>query len=366
MEVLSTQVLLFINETIDTSKFTKELKKGDITSLFKSSDAFAKKNYRPITVLPAISKIYERTFSGQIAHYMENILSPYLRGYRKGYNTQHALLRLIEKCRSFLDKKGFAGAILMDLSKAFDCLNHELLIAKLEAYGFSRSALKLVYDYLSNRKQRVKINGSFSSWQESIKGVPQGSVLGPLLFNVFINDLFFLVEETDICNYADDTTIYVCGHEPEHIVSSLETDAQKLSKWFLDNSMKLNPDKFHLLIFGEKNTDVSVHIGATTITESVEEKLLGVTLDKKLDFKNHVNTLCKKAGQKLHALARISNYVDVEKLRVMMNAFVVSQFSYCPLVWMFHDRSVNKKINKSTRELIESHTRIVVQISRNY
>ena len=264
----------------------------------------------------------------------------------EGYNTQHALLRLIEKCRSFLDMKGFAGAILMDLSKAFDCLNHELLIAKLEAYGFSRSALKLVYDYLSNRKQRVKVNGSFSSWQESIKGVPQGSVLGPLLFNVFINDLFFLVEETDICNYADDTTIYVCGHELEHIVSSLETDAQKLSKWFLDNCMKLNPDKCHLLIFGEKNTDVSVQIGATTITESGEEKLLGVKLDKKLDFKNHVNTLCKKAGQKLHALARISNYVDVEKLRTMMNAFVVSQFGYCPLVWMFHDRSVDKKINK--------------------
>ena len=206
--------------------------------------------------------------------------------------------------------------------------------------------LKLVYDYLSNRKQRVNINGSFSSWQESIKGVPQGSVLGPLLFNAFINSLFFLVEETEICNYADDTTIYVCGQKLEHIVSSLKTDAQRLSKWFLDNSMKLNPDKCHLLVFGEKNNDVSVRIGATTITESVEEKLLGVTLDKNLDFKNHVSTLCRKAGQKLHALARISNYVDVEKLRIMMNAFIVSQFSYCPLVWMFHDRLVNKKISK--------------------
>ena len=154
-----------------------------------------------------------------------------------------------------------------------------------------------------------------------------------------------MVEETEICNYADDTTIYVCGHKLEHIVSSPETDAQKLSKWFLDNSMKLNPDKCHLLTFGEKNNDVSVQIGATTITESVQEKLLGVTLDKNLNFKNHVNTLCRKAGHKLHAPARITNYVDVEKLRVMMNAFIIFQFSYCPLVWMFHDRSVNTKIN---------------------
>ena len=237
--------------------------------------------------------------------------------------------------------KGFAGAILMDLLKAFNSLNHELLFAKLEVYGFSRSTLKLVYDYLSNRK-RVKMNGWFSSWQESIKGVPQGSVLGPHLFNVFINDLFFLVEETEICNYADNTIIYVCGHELEHIVSSLKTDAEKLSKFILDNSIRLNPDTCHLLIFWEKTTDVSMQIAATTITESVEEKLLSVTLDRNLDLKNHVNILCKIAGQKLHALARISNYIDVEKLRVMMNAFVVSQFSYCPLVWMFHERSVYK------------------------
>ena len=107
--------------------------------------------------------------------------------------------------------------------------------------------------------------------------------------------------------------------------------------------MKLNSEKCQLLMSGEKNSEVSVQIGATLITESVEEKLLGITLDEHLDFKSHVNSLCKKARQKLHALARISSYVDVEKLRIMINDFVVSQFSYCPLVWMLHDRSVNRK-----------------------
>ena len=292
-----------------------------------------------------MSKIYERIILSQISCYINDILSPHLCAYRKGY-TQHAFLRLVENCRSSLDTKGFAGAILMDLSKAFDCLNHELPIAKLEAYGFSSSTLKLVYNYLSTRKQRVKVNGKFSSWQESVKGVQQDSVLGSLLFNIFLNDIFFLVEETEICNYADDTTIYVCGQELEQIVSSLDNDAQRISKWFLDNSMKLNPDKCHYLIFGGKNTDVSVHISETMVTESVEEKLLGVTLDKNLDFKSHANAICKKAGQKLQALTRISSYMNVEKSRIMMNTFAMSQFSYCTHIWMFQDRSVNKKINK--------------------
>ena len=132
----------------------------------------------------------------------------------------------------------------------FDCLNHKLLVANLEAYCFSRSALKHVYNYLSNRKQRVKVNGKLSSWQESVKGVPQGSVLGPLLCNIFLNDLFFQVEETEIGKYADDTIIYVSGQELKQVVTSLENDAQRISKCFFDTSMKLNPEKCHFLIFG--------------------------------------------------------------------------------------------------------------------
>ena len=109
----------------------------------------------------------------------------------------------------------------MDLSKAFDCLSHELLIAKLSAYGFSPSALRLIHSYLSERKQRVKINGSFSAWRETMIGVPQGSVLGPLLFNIYINDLFMFVKDAQICNYADDTTIYACDTNIESVIKTL-------------------------------------------------------------------------------------------------------------------------------------------------
>ena len=134
----------------------------------------------------------------------------YLCGYRKFFNTLQTILSLIENWKKVLDNKGFAEAVLMDLSKAFDTINHDLLVAKLHAYGFSNDSLKLLYIYLKNRWYKTKIIHKFSSWKELSQGVLQETVLGPLLSNIFLNDLFFLTEFTDLCNFADDTTYYAC------------------------------------------------------------------------------------------------------------------------------------------------------------
>ena len=138
----------------------------------------------------------------QINTYFKDKLSPLLGGYKKGYSCQHSLLRLLEKWRVCLDNKGIVGTILIDLSKAFDVIDHKLLIAKLAAYGFSKGSLRLILSYLTSRKQRVKLNQFFSEWYEILSGVPQGSILGPILFNIFVNNLILFLENTSVCNYS--------------------------------------------------------------------------------------------------------------------------------------------------------------------
>ena len=232
----------------------------------------------------------------------------------------------------------------MDLSKAFDCINHDLFIAKLDEYGLGWDALKLIKSYLSKRKQRVKINNSYSTWRHVTIGVLQGSGLGPLLFNIFINEIFLFVNNTNICNYADDTTIYACSSDLNAIINSLEKDSSVLAEWFSENFMKLNRDKCHLMIFGNNCTDSVVTIGNSAIKESDYEKLLGVTFDKRLSFTKHFEDLCKKANQKLHAFARLSSYTDPAKLKLLMDAFIKLQFNY---------RTINSKLNKIREQALQ-------------
>ena len=246
-------VNIWNDEIINKKIFPGNLKLADVTPVFKKENATLTKNYRPVSVLPTVSKVFERLMQKQITSFIDKFLSPFLCGYRKGYNTQTALVSLIEKWRQQLDKKGFTGAVLMDLSKAFDTINHELLIAKLYAYGFSKNAVQLIHSYLTNRRQRVKVNTAFSSWTELLQGVPQGSVLGPLLFNIYLNDLFFILKDIEVCNFADDTTPYVCDKSLEKVLCDLEKNSELVISWCLSNYMKLNTEKCHLLISGYKH-----------------------------------------------------------------------------------------------------------------
>ena len=172
----------------------------------------------------------------------------------------------------------------MDLSKAFDTLNHDLLIVKLHAYGFTRGSLKLIKSYLTNRWQRMKVNTNFSSWSEIFIAVPQGSVLGLLLFNIYINDFFYITEMTNVCNYADDATFHACDSDLESLIQRLEHDSMLATEWFESNYMRLNDDKCHLLLSSYKHEVMWTNIGQSQIWESKEQKLLGVIIDRDMKF----------------------------------------------------------------------------------
>ena len=344
-DICAEPILDIVNDGIRDGIFDDELKLADITPIHKKDETTVDSNYRNVSVLPVVSKIYEKVLQKQIGDYMEEVLSPYLCGYRKGYNAQHALLSLLEKWRISLDKGGYGGAILMDLSKAFDTINYDLLLAKLHAYGFDRNSLTLVKSYLTNRWQRTKINTSFSTWSELLSGVPQGSVLGPILFNIYLNDLFYIIRETDVCNFADDTTPYTCDMSLEVVMDRLESVAGKAVEWFKYNYMKLNADKCHLLVCGHKFEQMIASINNTKVIETHKEKLLGIIIDSKLSFEEHVQQICKKASSKLNALSRQCKILPFFKRRMLMKAFFDSQFAYSPLVWMSHSRELNNRIN---------------------
>ena len=226
-----------VNNMIDTDVYPEQLKWADVTPAHK-------KAIRPISILPNISKTFERCLFKQLINYFEDYFSKYQCGFRKGFSVAKCFLPMIEKWK---ESRAY-GALLTDLSKAFDCLPHDLLIAKLHAYGLYIKSSKLMLSYLANRKQRVEINDTYSAWSKLLFGIPKGSILGPLLFNIFVCDLFLFLPNFDIANYVDDYTPYAAKNDIVDILSNLKLQSNILNKWFKDHYMKASPGKYHLLL----------------------------------------------------------------------------------------------------------------------
>lgn len=284
----------------------------------------------------------------QLSTYLDASFNPFLAAFRKGFGCQSTLLRLLEDWRKALDSHDCAAAILMDLSKAFDCLPHELLIAKLRAYGLSEDAVKLLDSYLSDRFQQIRLGPETSSWEKLLKGVPQGSILGPLLFNVFINDIFYFIIHCILYNYADDNTLSYIHKDLTTLKSVLEQESQNLLTWFENNFMKANPDKFQAICIGKITHDHidSFQIGQASIKCDDSVTLLGINIDYMLKFDEHVSEICKKASKQLAVLKRIGNFLSKQGKLAIYNSFIASNFSYCPLAWHFCSATSTNKLEK--------------------
>ena len=330
-----------VNMSISECTFSDILKYAEIASLFKRLDSLKKENYRPVSVLTALSKIFENVFNMQMSQYFDLIFSNFLSGFRHKYSCQTTLVRMIEEWKEALDNGKMVGAVAVDLSKAFDSLPHGLLIAKLVAYGMDIKSCKLISSYLFNRYQRVKVGSSKSDWRQIKRGVPQGSTLGPLLFNVFINDIFFMKTDCSIFNYADDNCLSLAGTTTAYIENTLAKETEILKKWFKENSLEANPTKFQSMLIsskGEKETDLSLVIDGIEIDPANNIKVLGITIDQCLKFNKHIADMCSKAGRQLNVLQRLRGSLDFDSHMAIYKTFIISNFNYCPLVWMFSSK----------------------------
>ena len=346
---LAQPVTTLVNQSIKMSHFPHDLKKAELSPLYKCKDDLLFTNYRPVSVLTALSKLFERVYNDQMTEHFTELLCSFLSAFRRYFGCHHVLTKLIEDCKIALDSGKNVGLLLLDLSKAFDCLPHRLLLCKLHAYGMSREACKLILCYLRNRLQRVKIASVKSDWSFVIKGVPQGSVLGPLLFNIFLNDIYFVSSHNvSIYNYADDNTIGSFNEDIIELKRNLEISAGVTLNWFQNNQMKVNPEKFQTLIVKQANeaNDIELNISGQTIKPTPCVKLLGVFIDDQLSLDKYVSELCIRAARQTNALRRIVKYLSPECRITMFTAFIASNFNYCNIVWHFCGHTNSLKIEK--------------------
>ena len=207
--------------------FPSLMKMAVVSPVYKKKDPFNRENYRPISVLTALSKVFEKVIELQHSPFLNINFSEFLCAIRKHFSSQHAFIRLIEEWKASLEAKKNTAAVLMDLSKAFESLPINLLISKLAAYGVGINSLKLLQSYLTDRKQIVKVHGYLSSWRPLNQGVSQGSILGPLLFNFFMNEIFLFIQEGSLCNFVDDNTISISAVNADEVHRLVQHNTNK-------------------------------------------------------------------------------------------------------------------------------------------
>lgn len=360
---------LITNKVLSTGVFPKRLKFSEVKPLYKKGLKTELSNYRPISLLPSFSKIIEKVIYKRVFHYLEknHILDNAQFGFRESTSTNEAIYALLNTVLISLDKKNIAGGLFCDLHKAFDCVNHKILLNKLEFYGISGTANKLLQSYLESRYQRVVLTANLhhrttSDWMPMTHGVPQGSVLGPLMFLVYINDLAATIQK--IANpilFADDTSIIVTSTDVREYQTITTQVTSETLKWCQANLLTLNLNKTHFLQFQARNQKVptiQIAISDIKITNVNSTKFLGITINRSISWKEQISELTSKLNQACYAIRTIKPLLSLEALRTIYFAYFHSVMTYGIIFWgNSHLSSIIFKIQKRALRIMTNKSK---------
>ena len=348
------------NVCIYTSTFPDVFKIAEVIPLFKGGDKHVLGNYRPISLLPQFGKIFEKVIASRLTDFFNanNIFTSHQYGFRKSYSTELAAVDVHDHLLNKLHEKQFTCAIFLDLAKAFDSVNHNILLNKLRKYGIRGPALSLLQSYLSNRRQYVKLCSRKSNLLTIDIGIPQGSILGPLLFLIYINDLpnasnFF------VKLFADDTFLSLSDSNLKNLKVCTNAELKKIYTWLGANKLTLNIAKSKFMIITNKRVSTKnfyLKINRTALERCSSYKYLGLFFDKDLNWNTHVNYLCKKLSKTCGIISKLRHCIDIETLKIVYYSLGYSYLRYGNIVWGNAAESVLEPLKTLQRRIIKIMT----------
>ena len=324
-----------MNLSLDTSSFPDAWKKALVVPIPKAGNLSQVQNYRPISLLPLPGKVLEKLMHAQLSFHLESnhILAQEQHGFRKGHSTIHSIAQLTSYVNSMMNVGLPTIAAFIDFRKAFDCVQHCVLLEKLSNLGIDGSVVNWVTSYLSNRKQRVYANNSYSSLMDITQGVPQGSVLGPLFYIIYANDLSVSLANCNLALYANDTVLYTASKNFGDSIEKLQADITALSKWCATNGIMANTDKTKVMVFGSNSQvknlpEANIVFNQIPLQVVPSYKYLGLDLDSRLNYKKHVKRIIALAAGKLKQFQRMRSFLNKKAALMVYKSMILPIMEY--------------------------------------